>query len=63
MKLHSKISLIITAATMLTFGGCKKILEEHPKSNIVPAFLQTPTGLLGALTGVYNDLRVQQLWN
>jgi hypothetical protein len=57
MKLHSKISLMITAAMLLVFGGCKKILEEHPKSNIVPTFLATPTGLLGALTGVYNDLR------
>jgi starch-binding outer membrane protein, SusD/RagB family len=57
MKLHSKISLILTAAMLLVFGGCKKILEEHPKSNIVPTFLATPTGLLGALTGVYNDLR------
>ena len=57
MKIHKKISLIITNAAMLVFGGCKKVLEEHPKSNVVPAFLATPTGLLGALSGVYNDLR------
>src|ERR1700761_5604663 len=57
MKLHKKITLMITTASMLTFGGCKKILEEHPKSNIVPTFLGTPSGLLGGLTAVYNDLR------
>ncbi|MDP9048459.1 MAG: RagB/SusD family nutrient uptake outer membrane protein, partial [Bacteroidota bacterium] len=57
MKLFSKISFIITAAIMLTFGGCKKILEEHPKSLIVPSALGTPAGLLGGLSAVYNDLR------
>jgi starch-binding outer membrane protein, SusD/RagB family len=57
MKLHNKISLVIATASLVVFGSCKKILEEHPKSNIVPTFLATPTGLLGALSGVYNDLR------
>jgi len=57
MKLHNKITLIITATAMLIFGGCKKILEEHPQSNAVPTFLGTPAGLLGGITGVYNDLR------
>lgn len=42
---------------MLILGGCKKILEEHPRSSVVPAFLGTQSGLLGGLAGVYNDLR------
>jgi hypothetical protein len=57
MKIHSKISLILTTCGLLVLGSCKKILEEHPKSNVVPAFLGTPSGLLGGLSGVYNDLR------
>jgi hypothetical protein len=57
MKLYSKISLIIAATSMLILGGCKKVLEEHPQSSLVPAFLGTPSGLLGGLAGVYNDLR------
>src|ERR1700753_1916419 len=57
MKLYSKMSVIIAATSMLILGGCKKILEEHPKSSVVPAFLGTPSGLLGGLAGVYNDLR------
>jgi hypothetical protein len=42
---------------MLILGGCKKVLEEHPKSNLVPAYLGTQPGLLAGLAGVYNDLR------
>src|ERR1700760_1247203 len=57
MKLYRKISLIIEATTLIILGGCTKVLEEHPKSNVVPAFLGTPSGLLGGLAGVYNDLR------
>ena len=57
MKLHRKISLIITTAAMLIFGSCKKILEENPKSQLAPVFLTTSNGLLQAITGVYNDLR------
>lgn len=57
MKLHSKISLIIATISLMILGSCKKILEENPKSNVVPAFLGTPAGLLGGLAGVYNDLR------
>ena len=37
--------------------GCSKILEEHPKSAIVPSIFTTEGGLLGGVSGVYNDLR------
>ncbi len=57
MKLQSKITLIVSTVAMLICGGCKKILEEHPKSSIVAADLGTPQGILGGLTAVYNDLR------
>ena len=57
MKLKSKISLIMAAAVLITMGSCQKLLQENPKASVVPAFLGTPSGLLGGLTGVYNDLR------
>jgi hypothetical protein len=54
IKILSCFGLIFLSATI---SGCKKILEEHPRSGIVPAFFSTPDGLLGGLAGVYNDLR------
>ena len=38
-------------------GGCKKILEENPRSNVTPESFNTPQGILGGLAGVYNQLR------
>jgi starch-binding outer membrane protein, SusD/RagB family len=40
--------------------SCKKILQEHPESAIVPSIFNTEGGLLGGVSGVYNDLR--SLW-
>lgn len=60
MKLRIKITMLLTAAAMFADTGCKKILEEHPQSQIVPSFFGTPGGLLGGISGVYNDIRA--LW-
>ncbi|HTQ66725.1 MAG TPA: RagB/SusD family nutrient uptake outer membrane protein [Puia sp.] len=57
MKRQYKISLLIIFAIIVFSDGCKKVLEEHPRSLIVPSFLATPSGLLGGIAGVYNDLR------
>jgi starch-binding outer membrane protein, SusD/RagB family len=59
MKLNIKIAFLVTAALM-SVTGCNKILEEHPQSQIVPALFSTPGGLLGGISGVYNDIRA--LW-
>ncbi|HUB61693.1 MAG TPA: RagB/SusD family nutrient uptake outer membrane protein [Puia sp.] len=40
--------------------SCKKLLEEHPESIIVPSIFTTEGGLEGGIGGVYNDLR--SLW-
>ncbi len=60
MKLNRKISFLITAAALVVAPACNKILEEHPQSQIVPSFFGTAGGLLGGISGVYNDLR--SLW-
>jgi hypothetical protein len=58
MKIYNKISIIITTAALLSsVTSCKKLLQENPKSSIVPSFLSTPGGLEGGIAGVYNDLR------
>ncbi len=58
MKIYNKISIIFVAgAFLINVTSCKKILQENPKSNIVPSFLATQAGLADGIAGVYNDLR------
>lgn len=51
-----KSGILLLAATILN-SGCKKILEENPQSGIVPSFFASPSGVLGGIAGVYNDIR------
>src|SRR5215475_4826065 len=61
MKRYLKtISVLVIATVTLVMAGCKKLLEEHPQSSIVPAFFNTPAGVLGGIAGVYQSLR--SLW-
>jgi hypothetical protein len=57
MKYYQKISCAAIMAIVLIAGSCKKILNEDPQGNIVPAIFNTPGGLLSGIAGVYNDLR------
>ncbi|HMH24673.1 MAG TPA: RagB/SusD family nutrient uptake outer membrane protein [Puia sp.] len=57
MKRFLKISCAGLIAIVLINSSCKKVLEEHPQSVIVPSIFNTPGGLLGGVAGVYNDLR------
>jgi hypothetical protein len=55
-----KKSLLPVAALglLLAATGCKKdILDENPRSVLVPSFLSTPQGVQSGLTGVYSGLR------
>ncbi|MCF2518717.1 RagB/SusD family nutrient uptake outer membrane protein [Dyadobacter sp. CY351] len=54
------IKNIITAALIASLStGCEKVLEEHPQSQIVPTYFNSPAGVLGGIAGVYNDIRGQ----
>ncbi len=58
MKLFKNISFAtMLIAVALLGNSCKKILEEHPQSSIVPSLFNSPAGVLGGISGVYNDLR------
>jgi starch-binding outer membrane protein, SusD/RagB family len=58
MKLYKKtIGYAGLIAIALFANSCKKILDENPRSLIVPTFLGTPSGLLAGISGVYNDIR------
>lgn len=58
MKTLKKIFTIAAFILMaVIWDGCDYLLEEHPRSQIVPSFFTTPAGLLGGISGVYDDLR------
>ena len=61
MKILMKnIKFLLIIALTASFGtGCNKILEEHPQSQVVPSFFNSPSGVLGGIAGVYNDIRGQ----
>ena len=55
-----QISSIKTSALLLLLmfsGGCKKILQEQPRSTYTPVFFQTQTGVQGGITSLYAHLR------
>ncbi|MEP7144472.1 MAG: RagB/SusD family nutrient uptake outer membrane protein [Ferruginibacter sp.] len=49
--------LIITALMVLCFSGCKKILDEEPRSLFTPDYFKTEKGVNGGLTAMYGHLR------
>lgn len=54
---HNIVRAFCLIATMLIGNSCSDLLQEKPQSNIVPSAFSTPTGLLGGIAGVYNDIR------
>jgi starch-binding outer membrane protein, SusD/RagB family len=54
-----KFKISIIACSLFLSLGCEKILEEHPQSQIVPSFFNSPAGVLGGISGVYNEIRGQ----
>src|SRR5215204_6789670 len=56
MKLIIK-SFIAGALLIGPGSGCKKILEEQPRSIYTPEFFKTEKGILGGITSQYAHLR------
>src|ERR1044071_634967 len=59
MKNKQITYILIFASLLITSLSCKKLLEEHPQASVVPSFFNTPSGVLGGIAGVYNDIRSQ----
>src|SRR3982750_2990011 len=57
MKHYKKIISVMLIVVATLNNSCKKLLEEHPQSSIVPSFFNSPAGVLGGIAGVYNDIR------
>jgi hypothetical protein len=55
-SIHIK-SFVLSALFTLAFSGCKKILEEQPRSIYTPGFFETEKGVQGGITSMYGHLR------
>ncbi|RYC68027.1 MULTISPECIES: RagB/SusD family nutrient uptake outer membrane protein [Spirosoma] len=53
-----KVGALLGLMALLS-TGCEEILEENPQSQIVPSYFNSPSGVLGGIAGVYNDIRGQ----
>lgn len=51
-----KFSLLL-GVVMSMNTGCKKILDETPRTSFTPSFFTTADGLQGGVTGIYSSLR------
>jgi starch-binding outer membrane protein, SusD/RagB family len=50
---------------LFTVTGCKKLLEEQPRTNFSPSFFTTTDGIQGGIAGIYSSFRGQwatQIW-
>src|SRR5678816_3501882 len=59
-----KYSLVL-AAILFATAGCKKILEEQPRTSFTPSFFTTTDGIQGGIAGIYSSFRGQwatQIW-
>src|SRR6478672_10113359 len=55
---HSYMKSFVLAATfVVASSGCKKILDEEPRSIYTPEFFKTEKGILGGITSQYAHLR------
>lgn len=54
--IHIK-SVLVSALLVVSFSGCKKILEEEPRSFYEPSFFKTEKGVQGGITSLYAHLR------
>jgi hypothetical protein len=50
-------TLIGSVLLVMFLAGCKKLLEEQPRSIYTPGFFQTQAGVQGGLTSLYSNLR------
>lgn len=53
---HKKL-VVLSALFALSISGCKKILDEQPRSIYTPEFFKTQPGVLGGIASMYGHLR------
>lgn len=57
---HINLKYSLVLGTMLFAAlGCKKLLEEQPRTNFAPSFFSTSDGIQGGIAGIYTSFRTQ----
>jgi hypothetical protein len=65
MKHKKLIYSLFLIAIVFASPGCKKLLEEQPRTSFTPPFFATNDGLQGGIAGIYTSFRTQwanQIW-
>ncbi len=65
MKYSKIISYLLAGVVLLSSSGCKKLLEEQPRTSFAPTFFTTTDGIQGGIAGIYSSFRGQwatQVW-
>lgn len=57
MKRLHKISYTALMIASLVFASCSNLLDENPRTILVPSYLDSPQGLLAGISGAYNAIR------
>src|SRR5882724_2698914 len=56
---------LLFGAILFATTGCKKLLEEQPRTSFAPTFFTTADGIQGGIAGIYSSFRGQwatQIW-
>jgi len=59
MKRNTYICCLIFGALMAIAPGCKKLLDEQPRTSFAPGFFTTADGIQGGIAGIYSSFRGQ----
>jgi hypothetical protein len=65
MKLRKLKYGLLLSMVLFTAFGCKKLLEEQPRTSFAPSFFSTSDGIQGGIAGIYQSFRGQwatQIW-
>src|SRR5215203_4676136 len=56
---------LLLGVLLFATTGCKKLLEEQPRTGFTPSFFTTNDGIQGGIAGIYSSFRGQwatQVW-
>jgi hypothetical protein len=65
MKHKTLRYILLFGAILIIATGCKKVLEEQPRTFFAPTFFSTADGVQGGIAGIYSSFRGQwatQIW-
>src|SRR4030095_4779633 len=65
MKNRFSIYFLLFTIMVIAAAGCKKLLEEQPRTGFAPTFFSTSDGVQGGIAGIYSSFRGQcgtQVW-